>query len=852
MTAPDGTPTNAVFGFISMLLKLIEDFHPDAIVCAWDVHRPDWRMKLLEQYKAQRPPMDPGLAAQFPLIKGLLESMNIPCISMEGFEGDDILGTVARMGEEKGQRVYLITGDKDAYQLSTELTSIVSNKKGMTDVAVMTPAAVLERYGVTPEQVPDFLGLKGDTSDNIPGVPGIGPKKASALIAEYGSLEAVLADAENIRGKMGENLRDHAEDARISKQVATIRRDAPLDIDLDALQFPSFEPAAVTDAFGALHFNHHLRNVLALLGEQGAQAAAASGKQLSYESADDAAKLVENAVANNMTVGVALDEPAEMSLFSSGAQVAFADDTHVATCAFDEALPLVATLMSQGCLAGMDIKALLRALCMREEDGLKTEVPYDAARAFDCGVAAYLLDSARSKYLAADLALEYLEVAKPQGDDAPSDGAFEAAVAQALQEPLTAALKADDAYDLFADIEMPLLGVLLQMELDGVDLDCGALADMSAELGERLDQLKAEIYELAGEEFNINSPKQLGVILFEKLGLDVSKTKKTKTGYSTNEAVLQKLSADHPLPARVIEYRELAKLKSTYLDALPELVSAIDKRVHTTFNQTVTATGRLSSSDPNLQNIPVRTELGRKIREAFVVPAGCVFVSADYSQIELRLLAHLSGDQGLIDAFMSGQDFHAATAARVFGVTPDEVTPEMRSRAKAVNFGIVYGQQAFGLGQSLHIPMREAQAMIDAYYDAYPRVREYLDETVEQARACGYAETMFGRKRHIPDLNAKNPNLRSFGERTAMNHPMQGTAADIIKIAMVRVADELREGGFKARLVLQVHDELDFECPQEEAGRLTEMVERVMNGVVETAVPMRADVGSGLTWAEAH
>ncbi|MGN0072560.1 MAG: DNA polymerase I [Coriobacteriales bacterium] len=874
MSAPDGTPTNACFGFMSMLLKLIEDYHPDAIVCAWDVHRPDWRMKLLERYKAQRPPMDPALAAQFPLIKGLLESMGIPCVSMEGFEGDDILGTVARMGEEKGYRVYLVTGDKDAYQLSTELTSILTNRKGMTDVAVMDPAAVEERYGVRPDQVPDFLGLKGDPSDNIPGVPGIGPKKAADLISKYGTLEAVLEDAPNIKGKMGENLREHAEDALISRQVATIRRDAPVEIDLDSLSFPSFEAAAVADAFGALHFNKHLRDVLALLGSPDAAAPAVPGAvELCFEPVQGAEALVDAALTSRSWVGVAVQEPQGDDLFSAcmQPQLVFASGDGAACAELEQGVALLEKLLGSGLLAAMDVKALVEALrsqltagCgdglgVQQVEGLLDALDLALApaadlepRVFDCSLAAYLLDSARSSYTAQELALEYLGVSAPQGEDAPSEGVFSAAAARALVGPLSQAVEEDGSLQLLRQIELPLMAVLARMEHTGCSLDTALLKEMSAQLGEQIATLQAEIYALAGEEFNINSPKQLGTILFEKLGLDVRKTKKTKTGYSTNEAVLQKLSQDHPLPAKILQYRELAKLRSTYLDALPALVSPADGRVHTTFNQTVTATGRLSSSDPNLQNIPVRTELGRRIREAFVVPQGWVFVSADYSQIELRLLAHLSADPGLVEAFNSNADFHAATASMVFGVPVEEVTPEQRSRAKAVNFGIVYGQQAFGLGQSLHIPLAEAQEMIDRYYAAYPGVREYLDRTVAEAREKGYAVTMFGRKRHIPDIHAKNPNLRNFGERTAMNHPMQGSAADIIKLAMIAVARRLREEGFKARMVLQVHDELDFECPEEELERLKAMVVEVMDNVVKTAAPMRADVGVGENWAQAH
>ncbi len=852
MSAPDGTPTNAVFGFMQMLLKMIEDFHPDAIICAWDVHRPDWRMKLLDRYKAQRPPMDEALKVQFPIIRGLLESMNIPCISMEGFEGDDILGTMAARGEENGDAVYLITGDKDAYQLASETTSIVTTKKGMSDVVIYTPEKVKERYGIGPELVPDFLGLKGDSSDNIPGVAGVGEKTAAKLLNEWGTLDNLLENADQIKGKMGERLREHAEDARVSRAVATIRRDAPIELELDDVRFPSFDAKEVSEAFGALHLNRHLRSVLALLGEDAqAKSYAQPAVKLSYHVSNDAGAFVRAAVQGGRSVAVALDEPAEQTLFASEPSVVFSDGAGLAICTLGEAAPLVSAVLQEGKLVAFDLKHVLREVFPVGAQNADALDDIDPERLFDCGIAAYLLSSGKS-YAPSELALEYLDLPKPSGEGAPSDGQFEAAVAEALVEPLTAKLKADDSWELFCDIELPLMPVLLQMERVGVRVDTDVLDTISQSIVGRITQLHDEVIEMAGEDFNLDSPKQLGHILFDVLGLDTRKSKKNRNGWSTNAAVLEKLSADHPLPAKVIEYRELAKLRSTYLDALPQLIDQADGRIHTSFNQTVTATGRLSSSDPNLQNIPVRTELGRQIREAFVAPEDGVFLSADYSQIELRLLAHLSGDEGLIQAFVSGEDFHAHTAAGVFGVPVEDVTPEMRSRAKAVNFGIVYGQQAFGLGQSLHIPMAEAQEMIDRYYAAYPRVREYLDEVVSRARECGYAMTMFGRKRHIPELKSTNVNLRHFGERTAMNHPMQGSAADIIKLAMIHVAKRLREDGFAARMVLQVHDELDFECPHDEVEALSKMVADEMNNVVELKVPLIADVQTGPNWAIAH
>ena len=853
MNTPDGTPTNAAFGFMSMLLKFIEVAHPDGIVCAFDAGKPKFRIEAMEQYKAQRPPMDEALRVQFPLVESLLEAMNIPVVKVPGWEGDDILGTVAARDEARGDRTLLVTGDKDACQLASELTSIVNTKKGITDVIIYDPAGVEEKYGVTPQQIPDYLGLMGDTADNIPGVPGVGPKTASKFLQKYGSIEGLYEHLDDLKGKQLEKVRDNKGLAFLSRKIATIVRDLDFELDLDGLAFPNFEPEKVTEAFGALHFNRHLRSVLDLLGDEGKAAAAAAEPQvkLSYHVSRDAAQFVNAAINGGRWVAVAIDEPTELSLFDNTYNLVFSDGAGLAQVELEKAAPLVAQLLDSGKLAAADIKHVLREVFpVGTKHGYSFD-NIDGARLFDCGVAAYLLESGKS-YSAAELAEKYLLLPAPTGEGSPSSGQFEAAVCAALVDVLEQRLKSDKSYSVFTDIEMPLLPVLTQMEHVGVHIDTDVLKQISDSIEGRIQQLHDQIIELAGEDFNINSPKQLGHILFDVLGLDSRKSKKNKNGWSTNEKVLEKLKDDHPVPAKVIEYRELAKLKSTYLDALPQLINANDGRIHTSFNQTVTTTGRLSSSNPNLQNIPVRTELGRRIRTAFVAPENGVFLSADYSQIELRLLAHLSGDEGLIAAFRSGEDFHAQTAARVFGVPVEEVTPEMRSHAKAVNFGIVYGQQAFGLGQSLHIPMAEAQEMIDRYYRAYPGVREYLDRTVAEAHETGYAVTMFGRKRHIPELNSSNVNMRHFGERTAMNHPMQGSAADIIKLAMIRVEQRLRAEGLKSRMVIQVHDELDFECPNDEVERLTELVGDVMDNVVELSVPLTADIQTGPNWAIAH
>lgn len=853
MNTPDGTPTNAAFGFMSMLLKFIEIERPDGIVCAFDAGKPKFRIEAMEQYKAQRPPMDEALRVQFPLVESLLEAMNIPVVKVPGWEGDDILGTVAARDEARGDRTLLVTGDKDACQLASELTSIVNTKKGITDVVIYNPAGVEEKYGVTPQQIPDYLGLMGDSADNIPGVPGVGPKTASKFLQKYGSIEGLYEHLDDLKGKQLEKVRDNKDLAFLSRKIATIVRDLDFELDLDGLAFPNFEPDKVTEAFGALHFNRHLRSVLDLLGDEGKAAAAAAEPQvkLSYHVSRDAAQFVNAAINGGRWVAVAIDEPTELSLFDNTYNLVFSDGAGLAQVELEKAAPLVSQLLDSGKLAAADIKHVLREVFpVGMQHGYSFD-NIDGARLFDCGVAAYLLESGKS-YSATELAEKYLLLPAPAGEGSPSSGQFEAAVCAALVDVLEQRLKSDKSYSVFTDIEMPLLPVLTQMEHVGVHIDTDVLEQISDSIEGRIQQLHDQIIELAGEDFNINSPKQLGHILFDVLGLDSRKSKKNKNGWSTNEKVLEKLKDDHPVPAKVIEYRELAKLKSTYLDALPQLINANDGRIHTSFNQTVTTTGRLSSSNPNLQNIPVRTELGRRIRTAFVAPENGVFLSADYSQIELRLLAHLSGDEGLIAAFRSGEDFHAQTAARVFGVPVEEVTPEMRSHAKAVNFGIVYGQQAFGLGQSLHIPMAEAQEMIDRYYRAYPGVREYLDRTVAEAHETGYAVTMFGRKRHIPELNSSNANMRHFGERTAMNHPMQGSAADIIKLAMIRVEQRLRVEGLKSRMVIQVHDELDFECPNDEVERLTELVRDVMDNVVELSVPLTADIQTGPNWAIAH
>ncbi|WP_368144897.1 DNA polymerase I, partial [Collinsella aerofaciens] len=778
MNAPDGRPTNAIFGFLNMFLKMIDAFNPDGVVVAFDKGKPRVRMEMLPQYKAQRPPMDPDLHAQFPMIKELLAALNVPILQSEGWEGDDILGTMARLGEQAGCDMLLVTGDRDMYQLVTEHVNVVSTRKGLSDVAIMTPESVDDLYhGITPALVPDFYGLKGDTSDNIPGVPGIGPKKASALIAQYGSLDEVIAHADEVKGKMGENLRAHIDDALLSRKVATIRTDAPVELDFETTSFPAFSADEVSAALGTLGITAMQNRFLALIGGEGGAAAASSVFEIPAmvrSAAGDADALgavaaeVSRAIdAGEWVAAVVDDDKEEGALFGltrtlwlSTPKGLFAleegdggaaAEVEGFNFAHGVIAGVLARLFMEGRVASPDMKALLHELSPIDssEPELMDPLAVDSTRIFDTVVAAYLLDSDRSEFDEAYLADTYLQMALPAargaegaGEDAPAPAARTAALTLALVAPLRDRMARENAANVFDGIEMPLVPVLTKMERAGMLVDPDRLHSLSEGLATQIAGVERSIRDLAGDEtFNIGSPMQLSHVLFDVMGLPTKGLKKTKRGYySTNAKVLSDLARDHEIVRLILDWREKSKIKSTYLDTLGPLRRG-DGRVHTTYNQTITATGRLSSSDPNLQNIPTRSELGRTVKTAFSAGEGSVFLAVDYSQIELRLLAHLSGDEHLVRAFNEGEDFHAETAARVFGVPVSEVTPDLRSRAKAVNFGIVYGQQAYGLSQSLHISMAEARDMIDRYYEAYPGVRTFLDNVVARAKQTGYAET---------------------------------------------------------------------------------------------------------------
>ena len=848
MNAPDGTPTNAVFGFIAMLLKFIDISNPDAIVCAFDAGRPKFRTEALEQYKAQRPPMDPGLKAQFPIIEELLESMSIPVVRVTGWEGDDILGTVAARDEALGYRTLLVSGDKDVYQLCSELTHVVTTRKGITDVAIYGPGEVRERYGVEPSQFPDFLGLKGDSSDNIPGVPGVGDKTAAKLLGAYGSLEGIYEHIDELRGKQKERMEENRDAAFTSRKVATIVRNLDFPLDLEGAAFPAFSAQAVTEAFSKYRFNAHLTRVLKLVGEAPERASAAIevGQVLHGEEAE---KLVDAVLESGEQVGVAIVDPEQESLFGGGSVVAVSASQGCAVFTDDAAFSQLARLVAGGNFAAIDVKAAVHRVYPADNalPALVDDGQLMSMRAFDLGLAGYVLNSSVSEYTYDVLLDTYMGGVLPVAKTEEQRACAQAADARAVIGPLTRALEDEGSERAYFDIDLPLVAVLAIMERTGAAIDVERLAQLGASTGEEIEGLRAQIFELAGQEFNVDSPKQLGHILFEVLGLPARK--KTQRGYSTDAKVLKDLAEIHELPALVLRYRELAKIKSTYIDALPRM-RADDGRVHTCFNETVTTTGRLSSSEPNLQNIPVRTELGRQIRRAFIAKPGCVLVDADYSQIELRVLAHMSGDETMIEAFREGQDIHARTAAEVYGVPLEQVTHEMRSASKAVNFGIVYGISDFTLAKNISVSRKEAKEFIERYFERYPGVKRYMDAAVAEGREKGYVTTLMGRRRYLPELASANFNLRSFGERCAMNSPIQGTAADIIKLAMIRVADALRKGGYKARLILQVHDELIVEAPENEQERVRALLKDCMEGVAALAVPLKTDISVGMDWRE--
>lgn len=829
LNAPDGTPTNAVYGFLSTFRRVFDLAQPQAVCVAFDVHAPTFRHEQYALYKAQRKPMPEELAVQMPLLKQTLDYMGVRRLELAGWEADDLLGTVARRCEAAGWTCDVVTGDKDSLQLITDSTHVfnVKTRMGQTDTIEYTPERFREEYGFDPIRMIDLKALMGDSSDNIPGVPGIGEKTAKDLLVRFGTVADIYRDLDALDIKPGvrKKLTEGRESAQLSFDLATIRTDAPIDFALESAVWDHDYQPELYDWFRRLNFT----SLSEKWGLQPADGVSAPSSALpTVDVADSAAlRALEQAVTAAPYVAVLAPDGLDTLTLCDG-KACYALSWAQLGDDYNAFLRLLFSARVRK--AGHNIKDLMRALL---DEGLPTD-----GFVFDTALAAYLLDATAGSYDLPRLAQTYL------GEELPDVQSV-----WALQPVLHKKMDAQAMLPLYTDVELPLCPVLARMEQAGFLVDRKALYDFGESLTSSIEQLQQSIWALAGEPFNIQSPKQLGNVLFERLMLPAGK--KTKTGWSTNAAVLDKLRGKHPIIEQILDYRTLTKLKSTYADGLLKEISA-DGRIHTNFQMTVTATGRLSSTEPNLQNIPVRRELGAQIRKMFVASPGKVLVDADYSQIELRLLAHIANDETMIAAFRSGEDIHAVTASQVFGVPLAEVTPLQRSHAKAVNFGIVYGISAFSLAQDIGVFQSEAKAYMDSYFAKYHGVHEYMTRVVEQAKADGYVTTLFGRRRDLPELKSSNFNLRSFGERVALNMPIQGTAADIIKAAMVRVDARMRAEHLQARLLLQVHDELIVECPAEEAETVKAILVDEMEHVVDYRVPLLVDAKIGASWAEAH
>ena len=887
LTNSEGLHTNAVYGFLNILFKILEEEKPDYLTVAFDVHAPTFRHKMFDAYKGTRSPMDDALRQQVPLMKEMLTAMGVRIVEMEGYEADDILGTIAGMGEREGMDVSVVSGDRDLLQLATDHVKIriPKTKKTGTEIEDYLAADVKARYLVTPKEFIDVKALMGDTADNIPGVPGIGEKTATALIEKYGNIEAVHEDAANVKPpRASKNIVEFWDQAVLSKELATIITNVPIAYDFAEAKLDRIQDLYTEDAY-LLCKRLEFKNLLGRFEMDAPKNQAQEHFKIVKDKAESD-KIWKK--AGNDPIGYYIvpfasgkdgkqERDGQMCLFSETPKNAFAA---MAVAFSEEDICLFVTgekltsdeLVDQlihkreSKLIAADLKPDLKFF----PDEAKAD-SWDAylafrKRFFDRTVAAYLLNPLKGEYPYDDVAKDYLGLMVPTKADclgksevgailveneqaAMAYACYEAYIAWKSYPVLLEALQQHEMEMLFNEIEMPLVFVLADMEREGIGIDADALKEYGTQLAGSITEYEQKIYKEAGEEFNINSPKQLGVILFEKMQLPNGK--KTKTGYSTAADVLDKLAPDYPIVADILEYRKLSKLKSTYADGLANFIDETGK-IHTSFNQTITATGRLSSTDPNLQNIPIRMELGKLIRKVFHPLEGDLFVDSDYSQIELRLLAHISGDEGLIEAFRENQDIHRSTASKVFGVPFDEVTDLQRRNAKAVNFGIVYGISAFGLSQDLNIPQKEAQGFIDSYFQTYPKIKEFLDQTVAQAKECGFTRTLFGRIRPIPELSSSNFMQRQFGERVAMNAPIQGTAADIIKIAMIRVHDRLIREGYKSRLILQVHDELLIETAEEEKEAVIVLLEEEMRGAADLKVELAVGTECGYTWYDAH
>ena len=843
LTNSKGFHTSVIYGFVNMINKILEEYKPQYIGIAFDRKAPTFRHLEYAEYKAGRHKMAEEMAEQIPVLKEVLTAMNIKQSEIDGFEADDIIGTVAAKCEENEIPALIVTGDKDAFQLISDNVHTLMTKKGISEIEEYDIAKLNDTYGIAPAQITDLKGLMGDASDNIPGVPGVGEKTALELIHQFGTVENVLQNVSEIKkNKVRENVFNNREQALFSKKLATIVRDVPIDFNLDDYTLKEMDREKLCSLFSELEFKALIQKMCGNSFTVKAAAAVINVKEIS--GADELEEVFDKARMIGRLAFKIDDEIGEMlrTLYIDvdGMQYRFAMN--------DSNKPLIIKIMEDPKVMkmGHDIKQDL--LLMRKYGADVSSV------GFDTMIAAYLLDPSKSSYKIRDLSQEYLGISmdgyEAKGvEQVQKYGATVKAVSE-LQPVFVSRLEENEMMELYYSIELPLVSVLADMEYEGFNVDKEMLEVLSADFAKQIEALTADIYKQAGEEFNINSTKQLGVILFDKLGLQA--VKKTKTGYSTDVEVLEKLSDKHPIIEKLLEYRQLVKLKSTYVDGLIGIINPDTGKIHTKLNQTVTATGRLSSTEPNLQNIPIKTENGRLIRKVFVPKSEeYVLVDADYSQIELRVLAHISGDQGLIDTFVRKEDIHTRTASEVFGVELERVTPIMRGRAKAVNFGIVYGISDYGLSQDLKISRKEAKEYIDNYFARYPMVKQYMIDIVEGAKASGYVKTLMNRRRYIPEIASRNAINRNFGERIAMNTPIQGSAADLIKMAMVKVYEELKKRKLKSRLILQVHDELIVETYRSELTEVKQLVKECMENAIELRVPVIAEISSGDNWYNA-
>ena len=848
-----GIHTNAVYGFTMMLLRILEDEKPSHIMVAFDAGKTTFRHKTFSEYKGGRQKTPPELSEQFPFIREVLDAYRIKRYELENYEADDIIGTLSKKAEEDGYEVKVISGDKDLTQLSSEKTTVAITKKGITEIEEYTPEHIKEKYGLTPKQIIDMKGLMGDTSDNIPGVPGVGEKTAIKLLAEFETLEKLLESIDQVSGKkLKEKLEEFKDQAVMSKELATITREAPVTVQLDEFEYDEFDRDKVVQLFKELGFN----SLLDKLGDNEGASVEEPLESVEYTTVKEVTEelfATENALYIEVLddnyhyadlVGISLVNekgnffiPTNVAIESSVFK-AWAENEASKKIVYDAKRTEVSLRHHHIHLKGIEFDLLLAAYIMNPAESVD-DISTTAKRYGFTSISsdeAFYGKGAKRKI--------------PEPEQLGEHLVRKGLVLQELRDKLEQELKANEQFELYYDLELPLSLILADMESCGIKVDMDRLHAMGEAITEQLSTIEARIYDLAGESFNINSPKQLGVILFEKLQLPVAK--KTKTGYSTSADVLEKLEDEHEIIREILNYRQLGKLQSTYIEGLLKVINPTTKKVHTRFNQALTQTGRLSSTDPNLQNIPIRLEEGRKIRQAFIPSEeGWVIFAADYSQIELRVLAHIANDEKLIEAFQEGLDIHTKTAMDVFHVSKEEVTSNMRRHAKAVNFGIVYGISDYGLSQSLNITRKEAGSFIERYLESFPGVKEYMEEIVKDAKQKGFVSTLLHRRRYIPEITSRNFNLRSFAERTAMNTPIQGSAADIIKKAMIDMADRLKKENLKSRLLLSVHDELIFEAPEEEIERLKEIVPDVMEHTVELKVPLKVDYSYGPTWFDA-